>query len=196
MQMGSDNDLRAQRDAALSAILDSPAERKLIVAGPGTGKTHTFKSALERAGGGVALTFIRALVRDLRIALADSADIVNTFHGFAKHLLHSHPYGVTASFWYSPALPVVFARDLTLLGLSPVNASDVDSSFQKLDDSEGLISESLRLGDYYNAVGHNSAQTRQRNSPICDELRAMAWILGFRRKAPSSCMEGGSCDGG
>src|SRR3989442_15728429 len=112
---------QAERQAALDAILDSDASKKLIVAGPGTGKTHTFKAALERAGGGVALTFIRALVRDLRVALAGVAEIVNTFHGFAKHLLHSHPFGVTSSFWYCPALPIVFARDLTLLGLGAIS---------------------------------------------------------------------------
>jgi hypothetical protein len=71
--------MEAERRAALDAILDSDARKKLIVAGPGTGKTYTFKAALERAGGGVALTFIRALVRDLRIALAETAEIVNTF---------------------------------------------------------------------------------------------------------------------
>jgi ATP-dependent DNA helicase UvrD/PcrA len=152
--------LRAERQAALDAILDSAADKKLIVAGPGTGKTHTFKAALERAGGGVALTFIRALVRDLRAALAETAEIINTFHGFAKHLLHSHPYGVGVNFWYCPALPIIFARDLTLLGLGPISASDIDGAFQKLDDAEGLITESVRLGDYYNAVGHNDVVYR------------------------------------
>ncbi len=48
--------MEAQRQAALDAILDSAAPKKLIVAGPGTGKTHTFRAGLERAGGGVALT--------------------------------------------------------------------------------------------------------------------------------------------
>lgn len=152
--------IAAERDAALEAILDSTATRKLIVAGPGTGKTHTFDAALQRAGGGVALTFIRALVRDLRVALAETAEIVNTFHGFAKHLLHSHPYSVTADFWYCPALPMIFARDLTLLGLGQVSSSDVDTAFQTLDDAEGLITESLRLGTYYNAVGHNDVVYR------------------------------------
>jgi len=152
--------LRAERQAALDAILESSAAKKLIVAGPGTGKTHTFKEALERAGGGVALTFIRALVRDLRVALADVAEIVNTFHGFTKHLLHAHPYGVTADFWYCTALPIIVARDLTLLGFGEVSESEINSAFQKLDDAEGLITESLRVGDYYNAVGHNDVVYR------------------------------------
>jgi ATP-dependent DNA helicase UvrD/PcrA len=161
--MGTDEEharIAAERQAALDAILDSDAAKKLIVAGPGTGKTYTFKAALERAGGGVALTFIRALVRDLRVALADTAEIVNTFHGFAKHLLHSHPHGVDAGFWYCPALPIVFARDLTLLGFGAISTDDVNSAFQTLDHAEGLITESLRLGNYYNAVGHNDVVYR------------------------------------
>lgn len=161
--MGADEEhgrIEAERRAALEAILSSGADKKLIVAGPGTGKTHTFKAALERAGGGVALTFIRALVRDLRVALADTAEIVNTFHGFAKHLLHSHPYGVDADFWYCPELPIIVARDLTLLGIGDISESDVNSAFQRLDDAEGLITESVRLGDYYNAVGHNDVVYR------------------------------------
>jgi superfamily I DNA/RNA helicase len=132
--------LEADREASLDAILSSAAPKKLIVAGPGTGKTFTFKAALERAGGGVALTFIRALVRDLRVAL--------------------HPYGVDANFWYCPALPIIFASDLTLLGLGAVRETHVNSAFQTLDDAEGLITESLRLGDYYNAVGHNDVVYR------------------------------------
>lgn len=161
--MGADEEharIEGERRAVLEAILDSGAPKKLIVAGPGTGKTYTFKAALERAGGGVALTFIRALVRDLRVALADTAEIVNTFHGFAKHLLHAHPYGVGADFWYCPPLPIIFARDLTLLGFGAISDTDVNSAFQTLDDAEGLISESLRLGDYYNAVGHNDVVYR------------------------------------
>jgi hypothetical protein len=35
----------------------------------------------------------------------------HTFHGLAKHLLRSHPYGASANFWSCPALPIVFAPD-------------------------------------------------------------------------------------
>jgi ATP-dependent DNA helicase UvrD/PcrA len=174
--------IAAERADALEAILDSKAPKRLIVAGPGTGKTHTFKAALERAGGGVALTFIRALVRDLRVSLAEVAEIVNTFHGFAKHLLHSHPYGVSADFWYCPALPILFARDLTLLGMGAVTESDVNSAFQTLDDADGLISESLRLGDYYNAVGHNDVVYRvlRRFEESPDDIPEYPLVVAFK----------------
>jgi superfamily I DNA/RNA helicase len=160
MDTANERDLEIERRQAVIAILESTASKKLIVAGPGTGKTYTFKQALEKAGGGVALTFIRALVRDLRADLDDAADIVNTFHGFAKHLLHRRPYGVRPDFSYCPPLPIILARDLTLLGLGRLAAADIDSAFQQLDDSRGLIKESVQLGDYYNAVGHNDVVYR------------------------------------
>lgn len=152
--------LAKQRQAALDAILNSTSSRKLVVAGPGTGNTFTFRLVLRQAGGGVALTFIRALVCDLRIALKDDAQIVNTLHGFAKHLLHAHPYGVTADFLYVPALPLILARDLTILGVEAITRPQIDSAFQRLDDADGLITESIRLGEYYNAVGHNDVVYR------------------------------------
>ena len=46
MRRTYDEHLEAERQAALDAVLDSPAVKKLIVAGPGTGKPHAFKEAL------------------------------------------------------------------------------------------------------------------------------------------------------
>src|SRR5438067_13669707 len=76
------------RAEATRRIVESTAANKLVVAGPGTGKTYTFQEALRAAGGkGLALTFIRNLVDDLRDALGDLADVF-TLHGFCKHMLH------------------------------------------------------------------------------------------------------------
>ncbi|MGH3428275.1 MAG: UvrD-helicase domain-containing protein [Mycobacteriales bacterium] len=156
----SAQELTEQRQAALDAILGSAAAKKLVVAGPGTGKTYTFRLVLRQAGGGVALTFIRALVRDLRVALGEDADIVSTFHGFAKHLLHAHPFGVTTRFCYVPALPLILAHDLTILGVDAITRAQIDSAFQRLDDTDSLITQGIRLGEYYDAVGHNDVVYR------------------------------------
>jgi hypothetical protein len=65
--------IKRERDAAVEAIVNSDANKKLVVAGSGTGKTYTFREALERCGDkGRALTFIRNLVADLREDLGDS----------------------------------------------------------------------------------------------------------------------------
>ena len=80
-----------KRTDATNAIIESAFEKKLIVAGPGTGKTFTFRRALEECGGrGLALTFIRNLVADLRAELEDIADVY-TFHGFCKYQLQPPP---------------------------------------------------------------------------------------------------------
>ncbi len=63
--------------------------KKLIIAGPGTGKTHTFKALInQNPGKNLVMTFINNLVADLRADLGGIAD-VNTFHGYSRHLLHS-----------------------------------------------------------------------------------------------------------
>jgi superfamily I DNA/RNA helicase len=90
-------EIEDKRTAASDAIVNSASEKRLIVAGPGTGKTYTFKQALAKAitdaptaDKGLALTFIRNLVEDLSEALSDVADVF-TFHGFCKHQMHRHP---------------------------------------------------------------------------------------------------------
>jgi hypothetical protein len=86
---GNENEQMAEaRSAATAAIVGSEADKKLVVAGPGTGKTYTFKQALQNVEGkGLALTFIRNLVSDLEEALGDLADVF-TFHGFCKRQMH------------------------------------------------------------------------------------------------------------
>src|ERR671919_463363 len=95
----NEQDLKAIAQAradASDAIVNSDSDKRLMVAGPGTGKTYTFKQALSKAivdsntaEKGLALTFIRNLVADLSEALSDVADVF-TFHGFCKHQMHRH----------------------------------------------------------------------------------------------------------
>lgn len=147
--------MKDAREAAAEAIVGSPSRKKLVVAGPGTGKTFTFKKALAAVGNkGVALTFIRALVKDLERDLG-SNNLVNTFHGFCKHLLHrSTVKGLSARFTYFPPLLRLLSRDLEILGRAGLRLEDLEGAFQELDDSKGLISDALGFGDYYDAVSH------------------------------------------
>ena len=90
-----------KRTEATQAIVDSEADKKLIVAGPGTGKTFTFREALSVSDErGLALTFIRNLVAELRKDLSDVADVF-TFHGFCKHQLYRHPTDGLQPGWHS-----------------------------------------------------------------------------------------------
>lgn len=152
----------AQRRAETSdRLVSSGASKKLVVAGPGTGKTHNFKRALEASGGGLAITFIRALARDLERDLGDLADVY-TFHAYCKHLAHKlgGTAGLSTKFDYYPGLRLLIAADLTRLGHPGVTADDIDRALHHLDDSGGLISAALGLGDYYDAVGHTDVVAR------------------------------------
>lgn len=145
----------AERDEYTRAIVESGSGRRLVVAGPGTGKTYTFRSALERAGGrGLALTFVRNLAADLGSSLADVADVF-TFHGYCKHLFHAHPVeGLTDRWEYYPPFLEVIVADFAMLQVGGVTARELDSAFQTVDDSDGLLDRALELGTYYDASSH------------------------------------------
>ena len=142
-------------------IVSSTARYKLIVAGPGTGKTYTFRRALEAAGDrGLALTFINNLAYDLKRELADVADS-NTFHGFFKSLLHRTPLdGLTRQFHYYPPLPLLITEDLDICGNGEISHEELVRCYQTVNDDNGVISEALRIADYYDAVGHDDAVYR------------------------------------
>jgi hypothetical protein len=118
---------KQRRQRTSDDLVNSDAHKKLVVAGPGTSKTHNFKRVLNKSGGGLAITFIRALAEDLERDLGDLAQ-VNTFHGYCKHLTHSFGGvgGLTAKFDYFPRLPELVAEDLEILGYDPVGRDGLD----------------------------------------------------------------------
>ena len=162
---GRPDPLVAERDAATDAIVKSPHKRRVIVAGPGTGKTTTFKKALvQRGGRGLALTFLRVLADDLAGALADEADAI-TFHGYAKHRMKGHtPSGLTPQFEIYPPLLTLETWDLGVLGVLKVKddigprafnklKTFAENRLQTLDFASGFPSRILTLGSYYDAAG-------------------------------------------
>ncbi|MEK9179727.1 MAG: hypothetical protein AAB893_04650, partial [Patescibacteria group bacterium] len=71
-----------ERDNCTNLIIQSTAKNKIIVAGPGTGKTTTFRKLLEaKSGDKLALTFINSLAFDLQKGLGELAESY-TFHGY------------------------------------------------------------------------------------------------------------------
>src|SRR2546430_2341195 len=92
-------DFEGERETATRAILDSAAHVRVVVAGPGTGKTTAFTRAFARAGNqGVAMTFIKVLKDDLQAKLPDGVR-VTTFHGFCYGLLRES--GSTAELYWN-----------------------------------------------------------------------------------------------
>ena len=124
------------------------------MAGPGTGKSHTFKQLLQnRAGPNLALTFINLLANDLSAGLDDLAD-ASTFHGYCRRLLHRIPISSrTAAFEYYPLLIQIQVDDLRRVEGSGGSMSSIEKelekAFHELDHTNGLIELALRSGSAY-----------------------------------------------
>ena len=64
-----DEEMARKRTENLDSVLNSAARHRVIVAGPGTGKTFTFKKVLERVDGpALVLSFLGSLVGGYHLA--------------------------------------------------------------------------------------------------------------------------------
>jgi superfamily I DNA/RNA helicase len=151
------------RDDFVAAVLAHPSRKKLVVGGPGTGKTYLFKQYLKgRAGRNLVLTFINNLVGDLDKALGANAK-VQTFHSYCKGLLHKLPVGgITPKFDYYPPISLLVSADIAIVrgGLDPDKVRwDLENDLRTLTDSVAL-QEFLEYANYYDAVGHDDGVYR------------------------------------
>ncbi len=143
-----------ERSRRLTEILESTARRKIIVAGPGTGKTFTFKKVLELKKGGenLALTFIRKLAGDMEASLKGLAE-VKTFHAYCKKILHKKNGRVELVAY----LTEIIINDAALLGYPFV---DFDNKFQCLEEKSPELQFYLERGDYYEVISFNDSVYR------------------------------------
>ncbi len=107
----------AELGEAIERVLASPSRKKLVVAGPGTGKTTLFKRLLEVAPGErderIVLTFINNLKDDLEDDLGGLAQVY-TLHSYCLGLLHQHAAlrgSLTEDFECRPGLAGLIAED-------------------------------------------------------------------------------------
>ncbi|MFH0773443.1 MAG: AAA family ATPase [bacterium] len=77
----------------VDAILKSSSPKKVVVAGPGTGKTYLFKQVLEGKKNTLTLTFVNSLVEDLSLDLYGLSN-VRTLHSYARSVLGKINSGV------------------------------------------------------------------------------------------------------
>ncbi|MEA2074642.1 MAG: AAA family ATPase [Euryarchaeota archaeon] len=152
------DDQEEDRRRYLELIINSPAKRKIIVAGAGTGKTFTFQELLKRKNGNaLALTFINNLADDLENEL-DGLAKSQTFHGYCKMLLHRTPFGgIDANFHFFPKLPKIIESDEQLLFRV---ISDYNKAFQCLIEDDDRIDFYIDRANFYNAVGYNDSVYR------------------------------------
>ena len=158
---------KVKRREVTNKILSSASIKKVIVSGPGTGKTFTFQELLKtKQGNYLALTFINNLAKKLENDLGDTAK-TSTFHSFCKELLHSiKKTDLTDEFILFPDLELIVQSDAELFfNLKP----KFMQSFRKIDLSHNYIKFFLERSSYYNAVSFDDSVYRVldyfRNNP-------------------------------
>jgi len=144
----------------IKEILASDALKKLILAGPGTGKSTFFEKAIKHYGGiqedYLVLTFINSLEDELRKDLGDISKVF-TFHGYCYSLLLKYPNlraGLADKFHYYPALIELVKSDWNI-----INGEDAPK-FVKLMRNTAECEESdffITRGNYYNATGYDDS---------------------------------------
>jgi superfamily I DNA/RNA helicase len=115
-------DVEYELQKAIRRIIESKSRRKLVVAGPGTGKTTLFKTLLNESSGNeksrLVLTFITNLRDDLEKALSGLCT-VSTLHGYCQSLLRSSAKlrcGLTKDFVCQPEMASLIKDDWTYGG--------------------------------------------------------------------------------
>lgn len=175
--VGKDEDFWTAFEQSRERIINSKAAKKVVAAGPGTGKTTLFKHLTGRKGIDkdrcLALTFLNNLKYELEDKLCDSASVY-TFHGYCYRCLHRDPKlraGLTDCFQFFPKLGALVATDWEVR--FSTKAPDFADHFQNLRFGEGL-SFFLTRSEYYNAVAYDDSVYRvyqvAKERPDCREV--------------------------
>lgn len=154
------NSQEAKAREAVESIIASSAGKKLIVAGPGAGKTYTFRKILESDSGTskkrIVLTFLNNLKDDLEADLSEYAR-VHTFHGYCHGLLRKRRTlrdGLTEDFEYYPDLPSLINRDWEVA--TQEDTPGFVPKMRRLEPDEPLDFYFSRA-NYYNAVSYDDS---------------------------------------
>jgi superfamily I DNA/RNA helicase len=150
--------------AATEKVLQSKSRKKLVVAGPGAGKTFLFRKLLELAPGDadsrLVLTFINNLRNDLERSLGSLAN-THTLHGYCQTLLHREATvrgRLSADFVCYPGLVSLIKEDWQWLkGSTPPKFVDL---MRKLAMSPAQDAFYLERSDYYDAVDFDDSVYR------------------------------------
>jgi len=141
---------------SLEKILFSDHKSKLILGGPGTGKTFLFRQVIENLPKNTSIlviTFINNLVDDLEKHLSKITDRkieVRTLHGFCKGFLLNEIH----QYEYFPELPKIIENDISLLELN-IKEKNISRGFTDLKKDGEEIKFYLSRSEYYNSVGHD-----------------------------------------
>lgn len=129
------------------AIVNSTSRKKVVVAGPGTGKTYLFKKIVDGKNNALTLTFVNALVEDLSLELYGMSD-VKTLHSFARSELGK----TTKNVKVYPKLSAVIKEDAKILLKKDI---DFDYLFHNRDDENADIEFYKKRKKYYDHYGYS-----------------------------------------
>lgn len=129
------------------AIVNSTSRKKVVVAGPGTGKTYLFKRIVEGKNNALTLTFVNALVEDLSLELYGMSD-VKTLHSFARSELGK----ATKNVKVHPKLSAVVKEDAKILLKKDI---DFDYLFHNREDENEDIEFYKKRKNYYEYYGYS-----------------------------------------
>lgn len=148
----------AERNRLTKAIVDSLEPKKIIVSGPGTGKTFLFGQIINRKQGNyLVLTFINNLAEKLNQELGNRAKCC-TFHSFCKSILHKvNRKGIDDKFILYPQLNLIVKSDaLLLLG----QELHFRQSFTQLKRKSPELGFFIECSNYYNAISFDDSVFR------------------------------------
>lgn len=137
-----------ERDKFVDAIVNSSSQKKVVVAGPGTGKTYLFKKILEGKKGTLTLTFVNSLVEDLSLELCGISE-VKTLHGFARSILKQI---LKNDINVSPILSKIIKEDAIILLEKEI---DFEQIFHDKDDTNEYLKFHDKRRQYYNYYGYS-----------------------------------------
>lgn len=103
--------VKREREEYVAAVLNSSSKKKIVVAGPGTGKTYLFKRILKGKKNTLTLTFVNSLVEDLSLELCGLSE-VKTLHGYALTVLNK---AAGKNIKIFPKLPTIIKEDAKIL---------------------------------------------------------------------------------
>ncbi len=131
------------------AVVSSRAKKKIVVAGPGTGKTHLFKKILKGKTKTLTLSFVNALVDDLSLELC-GLSTVKTLHAYARGALQKARKKPVRIF---PKLAKVIAEDARILLNKKI---DFEQLFHNREDSNEHVRFYKKRKDYYGHFGFSA----------------------------------------
>jgi hypothetical protein len=137
---------RRYRQEHVDAVLASGARKKIVVGGPGTGKTFLFRKVLEGKVKTLTLTFVNALVEELSLELFGLSE-VRTLHAFARQQLERATRQGVRVF---PKLSAVIRQDALALRGADV---DFDALFHDNAGHDDNIEFYKRRRVYYGYYG-------------------------------------------